>query len=1000
MRPVAPALAAFVLVLGSASIADARQPTPELITDAVKGGEISAQRGHLLQAYAIGKPQRLPAKYQSSSPWDGTPVLLELYRALPKMKPGPTKREIQATLDPVATATTTCSSSSGNPANETQTAHFYVQYGTIAAASGLDINDYTASLETSWSTEVSSFGWAAPPVAPTPAPGSKYHVRIDNLSSSLYGFVSPSGTHAGLVGNNPNTSWNDVDAYASCMVLNDDYSTFPSPPQASLDSTTGHEFNHSLQFGYGALNGTNAPDNAFVEGGATWMEDEVFDAANDNYNYLWPVFSDGMGDYDASPYPYWITFRGLTERFGTGVAGGGEDVMQRFWELTSQNLETNLGAMDEALIADGTNLADAFHAYAIAVRFLKTCGGSHVLPYCFEEAAAYPSNATAVANATNTISSVGGGLGGGGVTIEDHFSIRYVTLPTSGGPYSVTLQNTSNAAGNSRLRGTVVCDGGSTLTRQPLPAVVADGQSTTLTPVNPTGCTRVILVVTNQTRTSDDPTSSSTSKFKVQTASTAPPPTQTLTVGKSGDGSGTVTSTDGGINCGNDCTETYPSGTQVTLNAAPSTGTFTGWSGGGCSGTGSCVVTMNQAQTVTATFQLDRTLTIDKAGSGSGTVTSSPAGINCGSTCTHDFAHGTAVTLTADDASGSTFTGWAGCDSSNGTTCQVSMTNDKTVTATFQLIRTLTVNKGGTGSGTVTSSPAGINCGNTCTAGFADGTTVTLSAAPASGSTFSGWSGACSGTGSCQVTMDLAKSVTANFQQQPAQTLTVSKSGDGSGTVTSSPPGISCGSTCVNSFAYGTVVTLTASPSSGSTFTGWSGACSGTGSCMVTMTAARNVTATFALVPATPTPEPTPTPTPTPEPTPSDDNPLAPTPPFAPLVDTVAPLVSVSSAPLRANKRGYVRLPIECDADEPADCEGNVRLVLLRSTTAAAARIVARASFDIAAGDTKRVRMRLSKFARRRLARRGRIRVRAVVVVEDAAGNLRTIRRKLTVRPA
>ena len=79
------------------------------------------------------------------------------------------------------------------------------------------------------------------------------------------------------------------------------------------------------------------PDDVFVEGGATWMEDEVHDAADDNHYYLWPLFRQSLGDYDGSPYPYWITFRGFTERYGTGSAGGSEQVMQDFWELTSQN---------------------------------------------------------------------------------------------------------------------------------------------------------------------------------------------------------------------------------------------------------------------------------------------------------------------------------------------------------------------------------------------------------------------------------------------------------------------------------------------------------------------------------------------------------------------------------------------------------------------------------------------------------------------------------------
>lgn len=81
---------------------------------------------------------------------------------------------------------------------------------------------------------------------------------------------------------------------------------------------------------------------------------------------------------------------------------------------------------------------------------------------------------------------------------------------------------------------------------------------------------------------------------------------------------------------------------------------------------------------------------------------------------------------------------------------------------------TLTVAKSGTGSGTVASSPAGINCGSTCSAGFSAGQAVTLTATPASGSVFGGWSGAgCSGTGACNLTMDASKSVTATFAPSP-----------------------------------------------------------------------------------------------------------------------------------------------------------------------------------------------------------------------------------------
>jgi tartrate-resistant acid phosphatase type 5 len=88
---------------------------------------------------------------------------------------------------------------------------------------------------------------------------------------------------------------------------------------------------------------------------------------------------------------------------------------------------------------------------------------------------------------------------------------------------------------------------------------------------------------------------------------------------------------------------------------------------------------------------------------------------------------------------------------------------------------TLTVTKAGTGSGTVTSTPAGINCGSTCSAAFAQGTSVTLTASATSGSTFTGWSGAgCSGTGTCLVSMTQARNVTATFTGTGGTTLSVS----------------------------------------------------------------------------------------------------------------------------------------------------------------------------------------------------------------------------------
>lgn len=244
-----------------------------------------------------------------------------------------------------------------------------------------------------------------------------------------------------------------------------------------------------------------------------------------------------------------------------------------------------------------------------------------------------------------------------------------------------------------------------------------------------------------------------------------------------------------------------------------------------------------------------RTLSIVKAGGGTGTVVSAPAGINCGSTCTASFSTGSSVKLTATPTNNSTFTGWTGGCTGTATTCTVSMTVAKTVTATFApgpKVR-LSVVKSGTNGGLVLSAPIGINCGPTCAFDFALNGKVTLSALPFSTSVFSGWGGACSGTStSCTVTMNAAKSVTAVFNAKLGNLLSVTRSGAGFGTVTSSPIGISCGSACTARYAAGRQITLTATPASNSYFVGWGGHCTGTSlTCRVTMSAARNVSATF-----------------------------------------------------------------------------------------------------------------------------------------------------------
>jgi hypothetical protein len=158
-------------------------------------------------------------------------------------------------------------------------------------------------------------------------------------------------------------------------------------------------------------------------------------------------------------------------------------------------------------------------------------------------------------------------------------------------------------------------------------------------------------------------------------------------------------------------------------------------------------------------------ITVSKVGSG--TVTGANGKINCGGSCTTTVTAGTSVTLTANPGGG-LFSGWSGDCNGADLSCTVTVNDQLNVTATFTPVFTLAI--GRSGSGTVTGNPAGafstqINCGGSCSAKFAQGTTVTLNATPAAGLNFTGWSGACSGTAlSCDLVISADTKVQANFK--------------------------------------------------------------------------------------------------------------------------------------------------------------------------------------------------------------------------------------------
>jgi List-Bact-rpt repeat protein len=326
-----------------------------------------------------------------------------------------------------------------------------------------------------------------------------------------------------------------------------------------------------------------------------------------------------------------------------------------------------------------------------------------------------------------------------------------------------------------------------------------------------------------------------------------------VTVQKEGAGNGMVKSSPAGIDCGAICSAQFELGLSVVLNPEPAANSaFIGWSGG-CTGTGPC--TVNDNATVTARFEPSVTNHLSVNVNGPGTVRSSPPGISCPADCDENFPSGISVTLTAEPSNGSTFSGWSGGGCTGTGPCAVAMLVDQTVTASFTGVvppQTSTLTVEVTGSGRVTSAPSGISCPGSCTASFARGDTVRLTADPAPDFRFVGWSGACGGMDPCTLVMDVDRTVSAQFEIVPVTvTLTVRNTGRGTGTVTDNTGAIVCGVACTATYLQGTVVTLTEAPDPGSAFNEWRGGpCNNqtTPQCVLTMDRDRTAEANFSAV--------------------------------------------------------------------------------------------------------------------------------------------------------
>jgi hypothetical protein len=280
--------------------------------------------------------------------------------------------------------------------------------------------------ENVWANEIDRLGYRPPKsdLASTDhGPDGKLDVYLEDLGSlGYYGYVTTDDPGA-LSGS---YYFGDVSTYA---VLDNDYSltqyTGSASPLFALEVTAAHEFFHTVQAAYNFF-----ADGTLLEGTAVWMEDEVYNDINDNYQYLpeSAIAKPGL-PFDRGYYPgAFVFFKYLSETYDT------PDVIRRIWELdddspTGPN-QYSIQAIDSMLHAHGSDFRSTFAAFAIA----------NVLPaISYAEGASYPKPALhqSVLGAARPRLS-------GQATLDNQTSRYFSLLPDPAAPRHAKLHVTLN----------------------------------------------------------------------------------------------------------------------------------------------------------------------------------------------------------------------------------------------------------------------------------------------------------------------------------------------------------------------------------------------------------------------------------------------------------------------------------------------------------------------------------------------------------------------------
>ncbi len=378
--------------------------TAALAAKAHQEGRINLNTKILILGQSVVAPEDLPAAYRSDVPTrDGTMILVEIRRTWDQLSAA-TKSElenygfVQGIL--------------ARPTAEffINTDHFRIFFSKTGpdAVEPTDLNgntipDYIDTVaivaEEVFLAEHTNMGYVQPPPDAGAGGDDKYDIYVFDLGAGLYGWVAPET----YVGDNVNSGGvTENNTYYSYMAVQNDYSGFIGSFLQNIQVTMAHEYFHAVQFGYDGW------ERSWVfEATAAWIEDEVYDDVNDNYQYLPSWFADpdialdfdntddiAIGaEFEGHWYGSWIFFRYLSERNGLSI-------IRQVWESSvdydSYYGDYSFNALNDALVSFATTFRAEFSAFTVANVVLEHGPSLYPEEYRYEEADGYSTAGAAI----------------------------------------------------------------------------------------------------------------------------------------------------------------------------------------------------------------------------------------------------------------------------------------------------------------------------------------------------------------------------------------------------------------------------------------------------------------------------------------------------------------------------------------------------------------------------------------------------------------------------